>query len=602
MWESGNIRYRDELIKVIRDNVQICEKKFGGRTLLATEAEPSVMKVINGFELILQDGLKIKNGVNLKSINLNVNSFSLRHVTELVSNGISMVMNPVGQADQQIPVFWHFVRNHLTRHEQERYYNIQNVSTDYGRGRAWLRSAINEHSLDRYLRMLFSDENLLFNYYESSSLMNDTSSRECLLTSAKDLRSVIFALVVDRKELDQVDESKKLMIQSLRPEPQAVKMPVAEQEQTKRKKKSKVRVVDFESDDEEDEKPAKAFNSAAITIPQSGSTPSLIFQHTGSSPSIKSVDSQDAQLAETKRSNMNLSEMRQMLLDLTYKKTQLEEVKSSLQLQLHGVQLEKQDLQDRLKVAEQQNGEYARENSILKEQLKHYMGAVQMLKNSANNAPTPTSTSPPPDYHQEAGHFEEKLIQVAEMHGELMEFNSHLQCSLKAAERFADRLRTELVHLRGPLPSDYAMNNDDNSHLCNLASSAESPWIHVWIPSTFLVQGTVDSHHVYQVYIRMGDTEWTIFKRYSQMYKFRKEMSKRYPFTAEIHFPPKKKFGYREEKTVEDRRKKLQEFLRQFLNLWMRHETCITTLNQATFVSLFSFFSEQPNSAPQSTT
>jgi len=54
--------------------------------------------------------------------------------------------------------------------------------------------------------------------------------------------------------------------------------------------------------------------------------------------------------------------------------------------------------------------------------------------------------------------------------------------------------------LRGPLPSDYAMNNDDNSHLCNLASSAESPWIHVWIPSTFLVQGTVDSHHVYQVF------------------------------------------------------------------------------------------------------
>jgi hypothetical protein len=198
------------------------------------------------------------------------------------------------------------------------------------------------------------------------------------------------------------------------------------------------------------------------------------------------------------------------------------------------------------------------------------------------------------------------------MHGELMEFNSHLQCSLKAAERFADRLRTELVHLRGPLPSDYAANNEDNSHLCSLASSAESPWIHVWIPSTFLVQGTVDSHHVYQVflifvkfpisyflmlitikiqvYIRMGDTEWTIFKRYSQMYKFRKEMSKRYPFTAEIHFPPKKKFGYREEKTVEDRRRKLQEFLRQFLNLWMRNETCITTLNQTTCVGLFSFF------------
>lgn len=82
-------------------------------------------------------------------------------------------------------MFWHFVRHHLTRHEQERYYHIQNVHTDYGRGRAWLRSAINEHSLDRYLRMLFSDENLLLNYYEPSSLMNDTIIRECMLMSAR---------------------------------------------------------------------------------------------------------------------------------------------------------------------------------------------------------------------------------------------------------------------------------------------------------------------------------------------------------------------------------------------------------------------------------
>ncbi len=151
------------------------------------------------------------------------------------------------------------------------------------------------------------------------------------------------------------------------------------------------------------------------------------------------------------------------------------------------------------------------------------MGAVQLLRSSADNQASKTHTSsvPPPDYHQEASHFEEKLIQVnsiipfipgqcqdttrvnlqvAEMHGELMEFNSHLQYRLQAAERFADRLRTELVHLRGPLPSDYAAGDDDNSRSFNLASSSESPWIHIWIPSTFLVHGTVDSHHVYQVF------------------------------------------------------------------------------------------------------
>ena len=36
------------------------------------------------------------------------------------------------------------------------------------------------------------------------------------------------------------------------------------------------------------------------------------------------------------------------------------------------------------------------------------------------------------------------------MHGELMEFNSHLQYRLQAAERFADRLRTELVPFTWP--------------------------------------------------------------------------------------------------------------------------------------------------------
>ena len=48
------------------------------------------------------------------------------------------------------------------------------------------------------------------------------------------------------------------------------------------------------------------------------------------------------------------------LLDLIEKKCLWEESKSSLQLQIHDVQLEKQDLQDRFKVMEQQNTELLR--------------------------------------------------------------------------------------------------------------------------------------------------------------------------------------------------------------------------------------------------
>lgn len=87
-----------------------------------------------------------------------------------------------------------------------------------------------------------------------------------------------------------------------------------------------------------------------------------------------------------------------------------------------------------------------------------------------------------------------------------MEFNSHLQSRLATAERLADRLRTELVHLRGPLPSDYYILEGENHDNVN-STSSETPLIHIWIPSTFLVQGTVDSHHVYQVCLTSMHTQ-----------------------------------------------------------------------------------------------
>ena len=73
MWE-----FRDGLFKIIHENVKSCQSKFGGRTVLATESEPCVLKIIHAFELILQDGLKPKSSSQLKSINLNVHNFSLR--------------------------------------------------------------------------------------------------------------------------------------------------------------------------------------------------------------------------------------------------------------------------------------------------------------------------------------------------------------------------------------------------------------------------------------------------------------------------------------------------------------------------------------------
>ena len=66
------------------------------------------------------------------------------------------------------------------------------------------------------------------------------------------------------------------------------------------------------------------------------------------------------------------------------------------------------------------------------------------------------------DYHFEASEYEKKLIQVAEMHGELLEFNEHLQKVLQSKDSLIRRLRLDLVELRGPLPVEEVGENDDN--------------------------------------------------------------------------------------------------------------------------------------------
>lgn len=75
-----------------------------------------------------------------------INSYGnfLRQVTELV----------LGNNGQDPLVFWHFVRDFLTKHERDRYEQLKQIYTDMGRGRAWLRSALNEKSLERYMLCL----------------------------------------------------------------------------------------------------------------------------------------------------------------------------------------------------------------------------------------------------------------------------------------------------------------------------------------------------------------------------------------------------------------------------------------------------------------
>ncbi|KAG8288566.1 Sorting nexin-29 [Homalodisca vitripennis] len=193
----------------------------------------------------------------------------------------------------------------------------------------------------------------------------------------------------------------------------------------------------------------------------------------------------------------------------------LKETNQALKAQL---KLTSRQHQQDLQTLEVRKQALDRENELLKHQLRKYVGAVQMLKQQEG-------------HNEEADLYEKKLVQVAEMHGELMELNDRLQRSLQNKDATIKRLRAELESLRGPL-----LESDDED-LCSPAL------ISLWIPSVFLAGNNSSQHHVYQIHLRICDEEWNVYRRYAQFYLLHKTLKKQYPVIGTFFFPPKKTLG-----------------------------------------------------------
>ena len=207
----------------------------------------------------------------------------------------------------------------------------------------------------------------------------------------------------------------------------------------------------------------------------------------------------------------------------------------------------------------------------------------------------------PPDYHSEAREYEKKLIQVAEMHGELMEFNERLHRTLQTKEAILRRLRDELIDLRGPLPDEPAASDDDahsvtsdydGGSICTAARAL----VNIWVPSAFLTGGSSDVHHVYQVFIRIRDDEWNIYRRYAQFYSLHKDLKKQDSVVGTFDFPPKKALGNKDARFVEERRKRLQHYLRCVMNhLIQTNAELASAPDKEILVHMIPFFGEMCN-------
>ncbi|AWP17389.1 putative sorting nexin-29 [Scophthalmus maximus] len=791
---------RQHLLERLLDAVKQCQIRFGGRKEIATDSDSRVICLCAQFEAVLQHGLRKSRGLALTAAALKqAAGFSSKVEAELT--------------------FWFYVKEHLNRHELQRFYSLRQICSELGRGRAWLRCALNEHSLERYLHTLLADRARLGTYYEDWAFILDEERASMLPTMAAGLNSILFAVNIDNSDLNggvtraggsSVSHLLKESTQGIgslwkestqgvssllreistatavvpgfspRGDGTSDPLPVLPRSTSadsglrkeRRRKKKITNIISFDDDldggaeDEEEEGEEDSQKMAMMrkshTAPtqssveegidplepafsqspaQNGLVEPGIVSWVGSPhpsrtppattpplPDRKSIDNEEEEdeeeeeemykpraqtqeeerissdqvvvgslssvsmwsplqvmtnhsssdiliplnptdpqpvssvedraafpaccesagpvgMCESSRSeltfnmesspptesaplssvlptsglpeSMTVVELRQAIVAMMNRKDELEEQNTCLRCLLDGEMEHSAGLRQETDLLKKKLAELeerhtakvqalARENEVLKVQLKKYVGAVQMLKregsqgddalsmlrSSEDQAPVPQNKSMV-DIEEQAASYERKLIEVAEMHGELIEFNERLYRSLMAKDHLIVQMRQELIDLRGPVPGDLSQTSDD--HSLSDFETAHRALINVWIPSVFLQGRSANAYHVYQVYIRILDNEWNVYRRYTEFRELHSHLRTQFPQVEAFNFPPKKAIGNKDAKFVEERRKQLQGYLRTVMNKLIQTLPEFTARpSKETLLSLLPFCLDTP--------
>lgn len=99
----------------------------------------------------------------------------------------------------------------------------------------------------------------------------------------------------------------------------------------------------------------------------------------------------------------------------------------------------------------------------------------------------------------------------------------------------------------------------------------QCPALHVDIPTVYLTRrdsSNSSSFHVYQVNIRTSaEAEWSIYRRYSQFLALHQRLKSCNPAIGKLSFPPKRRLNSKASTIVQERRRKLEEYMQQLCKL-----------------------------------
>ncbi|XP_050535243.1 sorting nexin-29 [Daktulosphaira vitifoliae] len=561
----------ERLQRNLLDSVKQCQKRFGNCSEIATESDQEVAYLCQCFEAVLSHGLKINKTEEKNS---------------LIKRKVSKIVNGLSDSDkcqnQTVVSFWCFIKEILKESEIERFHLLTSIKNEYGRGKAWLRASINERCLEKYMHLCISSNELISKFYEEWAFMSNYEKNAILPNIAAGLSSIVFALNIDKIEYN------KDMTEPVLNEPiiDGEGDFVLKKDNSEKGKKIKANFIYFDKNN--DIQPAEEVKSdddvllaVGDDIPSGSSFDKTTGYFIGEFKDLPSTE-KELERRFRKLSPINESnEVYEFFVPVTSLSPHCDtdDESKSLGSNDENNSLNKYDnsndqlllmekhFQEKTSELEAKITELVRENDLLKHQLRKYVSAVQLMKQDENES-------------EEVKLYQQKLIQVAEMHSELIELNSRLNDQMMVKDHFITKLRTELVALRGPLPSDEIPHTN----------------IHLWVPSAFLVGRINDPHHVYQIHVRILNEEWNVYRRYSQFTEFHKQLKKQYSVVSTIALPPKKTIGNKGVNFVEERRKKLQVYLRQIINFLISiNQLLANSPNKYKLVNLIPFFSEQYN-------
>ncbi|KAJ8942205.1 hypothetical protein NQ318_021092 [Aromia moschata] len=422
----------EKLLKQLLECVQECQKRYGGKTELATEFDSCVAGLCITLEAVFLYGLRSKPA--------HTDRTTLKQVSDIVAQSLSI--------GNESPSFWPFIKQHLTKHEQERYVILKQIWTDTGRGRAWIRSALNERSLERYFHTLLSNTNLLNDHYESWAILRDDDKNSMLPNMAAGLGSILFAISIDKPELNSGISYRPETFKGKK-EP-IIEAPIPENKDKRDKKKRKVarQLISFDDDD----------SVLSASIPSSSSSSASDSNSIGEIGCLKdpsnSVNDSNYGVMEGKAENATVEERPKVVRKLSIENSGSREkffptVPETLtpvaetgvgELTPVSVEINKNfespdisddilevptDISAVLTVVESRNKEelqkreerinaLLKENDSLKEQVKKYVSAIQMLRRDdegLQKALDGLQIEEHPDYKVEAKIFERKLVQ-----------------------------------------------------------------------------------------------------------------------------------------------------------------------------------------------